>query len=86
MNEDLTAVAKYMGDSLETIARGGIKRHSEWLIFSSREIKYYMSLLKSRPEWETLAEDAMKQAKVALTEALAVIDHEIVAFSNLPTE
>lgn len=75
-----------MSDNLTSIALGGINRHAEWLILSSREISHYMALLRAQPEWETMAMDAMLRADKALEAAHSALREEILAFQRLPVE
>jgi len=72
--------------NLAMIARDGIRRHCEWLILSSREIDHYLRLLKSQPEWETEAEDALLRAKVAIEEARGRVEVHYQKYKNLPVE
>lgn len=70
-------------ERLRIVALGGIKRHAEWLRSSARQITEYIEMLEYLPEWETLAEDALVQARSALEDAIHDVDMEIMAMKSL---
>lgn len=73
-------------ERLRILAMGSIKRHAEWMASSARQIHESILMLKTQPEWETQAEDAMLRARRALEEAIHNIDNEIIAFRALERE
>lgn len=70
-------------ERLRIVALGGIKRHAEWLRSSSRQITECIKMLKYLPEWETLAESALIEARSALEDAIHDVDMEIMAMKSL---
>ena len=70
-------------ERLRIVALGGIKRHAEWLRSSARQIHECVQMLKCLPEWETLAESALVEARVALEDAIHDVDMEIIALKSL---
>ena len=70
-------------ERLRIVALGGIKRHAEWLRSSSRQINEHIRMLKYLPEWETMAEAALVEARSALEDAIHDLDMEIIAMKSL---
>jgi hypothetical protein len=70
-------------ERLRIVALGGIKRHAEWLRSSARQIHECVQMLKYLPEWETLAEAALVEARSALEDAIHDVDMEIMALKSL---
>ena len=70
-------------ERLRIVALGGIKRHAEWLRSSARQITDCIKMLEYLPEWETLAESALIEARSALEDAIHDVDMEIIAMKSL---
>lgn len=70
-------------ERLRIVALGGIKRHADWLRSSARQINEHIQMLKYMPEWETLAEAALVEARSALEDAIHDVDMEIMALRGL---
>jgi len=73
-------------ERLRIVALGGIKRHAQWLASSARQIHECVLMLKTLPQWETMAEAELLEARRALEEAIHNLDNEIIAFKALKRE
>jgi len=59
-----------MSETLRQVYLSNIEAHSEWCVYSARNITRYVQELSHRPPYETIAGDAIKRAELALAEAL----------------
>lgn len=60
----------------------GIERKALHLIEDARGLLSYMRLLRVTPDFETRAEDELRNAKAALTDALQAVDHAIAQYER----
>lgn len=51
----------------------GIESAARWIRQGAEDLQHYTRLLEGRPHFETMAEDAMKEAEAVLTAALLVV-------------
>lgn len=73
-------------DRYRSIALHGIERHSEWVKLSAENIGRYTRDLLSCPPYETEAENTMRAAETALSEALLAVKLAIAEYERLTAE
>lgn len=76
-----------MNERARSIALEGIERNAEWLIYSAQEIQNYIARLeqlRSRPDFETLAQYALEVSLNSLSIALKKVQEAKVQYDAIP--